>query len=441
ASNRSRPSHHQEAFPAMGPKQSCSKRGARCALNLVRGTLVTLMLLASAAVPVTALAQETTAETDEATTGAPGELLDLPAMALLPDDLPHEGYGVLGGRPVQPEPGDDDYDYWLGDYSLILALPDPDNPAVGGRLIISYVTQYTEEIYAAFRLFDEQELARVDGDLIEGAPTFGDASYLARIAGITPESRLPYQRLEIAFSIDTLVAMVAIEDYIGQEPALEEIEALAEIMVDRIDAVRADEQPGLSAKLLRLETGNDFRVDYDSLEIPLQLDGRAVRLFDDTDEGFQLRAEVWAESGVIDAYQNEQFLQPDGADDVLDQLYVSSRIYRFETEDEAAAFVETAAEGTVANPGALSNAQVVEVSGFDGATSGISYDVSLGEGVTASGIRIWTQVNAYVASVDAEIAGGVALKGVQKLTAAQVACLEDEQRCAAMTVPDSLLNS
>jgi hypothetical protein len=131
---------------------------------------------------------------------------------------------------------------------------------------------------------------------------------------------------------------------------------------------------------------------------------------------------------------------PLGGDDPSAQLFYSVRLYSFGSEDEAAAYVETAVQDAVENGVGYNDVEEARVRGFDGATGAISFEAPLGEDQTTSGHRIWVQTGSVVVSVQADRSDGVAIGGVKSLVRRQIDCVERDRACKAVDIPETLFD-
>ncbi|MGH2561909.1 MAG: hypothetical protein ACRDJH_22835 [Thermomicrobiales bacterium] len=413
--------------------------------------LAMLLLSGGISNPAGVTAEETTPTTS-------GEILDLPAMTLYPHDLDEDGYGVLVAlftdrqseaesmsKALSIDPNDLESGLaalgWLMRYDLYLALPRQDDPLSFATVVVSYVTQYADADSAAdgFAML-EDESGDAAAEDVEGSRTFGDESELTRATRSNPSSGEQYEALDLTFRIDNLVAGVAMHDYTGSEPAVEEVEALGDVLLGKAEAALAGTDPGLSGKVLRLTEADGFTFEYVG-ESYLQTDGQALTRFAEDERVAQRRAEFWAAQGVIDVYQNEQHLLPPGVTNSAEELAFFSSILTFDTERHAADFVDAAANQLVEHPEIYTNVDVVDDVGSVGhATRAVSFDLLLHGYVPASGFQLWAQSGTSVVAVSAGVAGGVELKTIEELATAQVACLERDVPCEPVPMPDNLID-
>ena len=189
-------------------------------------------------------------------------------MTLVPGDLPDGGYGLESGTRLSltdEATGAVNYrggesvastvaDYpkrlsvagWLERYSSALAMPNPNDPLLVDRRIVTYVTLYTDQTGASdgFALLEDESTITTAAD-ISGSRTIAEQSEITQNTGILQGSGLPFQSLDLTFRTGILTAGVLIYDNRNVPPEIGEIEALADLLLSRIQEILTNGGSGL----------------------------------------------------------------------------------------------------------------------------------------------------------------------------------------------------
>ncbi len=430
------------------------------------GLMVFFVMLVGFAGPAAAFAQDATpGATPEASPGAspiaspvPGAGgPDLAAMVLRSADL-DDDFGLTEGalwdidtevatvaEPLGLDPDDLRDELvdagWQTRYLAFFGVPSEDDPNFLARGITSYATAYADGDGAetGFEL-TEDESDNPDAEDVEDAPELGDQSELTRSAGIDEATGNESISLDLTFRIDNIVAGVTVNDFTGEEPDIDELADLGELVRERVEAALSGEAPGLFNQILRIDAGDGATTQYTSQYYQL-IDSETLRFFDEPAGAAEQRADFLTENDVESSYQYEGYFLPEDVSDPNESLAVVNRVYAFASEDDAAAFVQTAADDLVENPDPYASVEALDdLPEFDGEVSGVAYDFPITDDLIAPGFRYWIQVGANVVSVQADIVDGVDEDGVLALAEAQIACVEQDAPCEPLTLPDDLLN-
>ena len=282
--------------------------------------------------------------------------LDLAAMTLTFADLEDEGFdGFVSGGVVRHDLevfAEAVADYTGADldeveeilfedagmqqaYERYQVLPDKDEPeTLSTSTVRSYVYEYAEPdgVPAVWELIEDE--SGVDGeDLeledLEDVPEIGDESEATLEQGEDPTTG-PYQSIDVSFRYENLTAGVTLYRWDGEDVDLDEVVALAERLLERIEAVLDGEAPGLSTRVVRL--AGEPLVYADGYEY---LDGEAMnRFLDQTEDDWDLAAEAFEDRGVLAAYDYLIFYGEE-----TDAPGYRAYLELFEDEDAASAFV------------------------------------------------------------------------------------------------------
>lgn len=385
------------------------------------------------------------------------EPLDVAAMTLLPSDLDQRGFVADSGSRLSLEEvaqaaaeyrGGDDRDVqdfadaleeagFRTYYIARLALPDEEDPTLYARVINSYVIEYATVEGAAdgFTLLEDEEGVASAEDL-PGAEEFGDESEITRDRGRTNgDDPVRYESLDLTFRVDNLVAGVTVTDYAGENPAEEEVETLAAVALDRIEAVRADGSAELGLRVLRLAADEDAPFSYQDEKYDRR-DGETVPLAGETEEDFELReAEL---PSATDIYDLEQIVDLDDGEP-LDNPYYIARIVHFEDEGDAETFFDEVVDGFLDNPGGYQDPERLEdLPAVGDRVDGFTYEFEVSDDVTVQGTRIYALVGPDVVFVQVDAAEPVP-DAVTELIEAQAACLEAGEVCEPVAIPRDVL--
>ena len=381
---------------------------------------------------------------------------DLPAMMLKADEFPVSGLAQLRGRLIGPEqqaavlvdtlgldPEDaieqlDEY-RWRGAYLGEFGIPSKVNDGQVSVNAQSYVTEYRDEegASAGFALLETE----TDGSEDIDAPAVGDESELTLSEGVASDSGLPYERLDYTFRSGEFVGGIAIHWFEGPgSVSPEEMAASAEILMDRIDSVVADDNLGLFGKTLRLNPGEAFTTIQNE-EQYFMFEGKVPRLYGEDVQVASSTNMFWKASGMVGMYNNYIYVAPvNGSSD--EGAVVILRVYEMESAREARTFVDAALERTLeqsATDGYSSMEPLETIPGLAGTHSGVTYTWPIGDGVESQGYRLWLQNDTYVVSIESDHPDGIDLDVVTRVLEEQAECVTSERFRRPMEVPEDLI--
>lgn len=309
------------------------------------------------------------------------------------------------------------------------ATPEVEAGAAPVRQVYSSVYDFADEAGAAAAFAYLEEEGDEGGQDLPGTIAFGDESELTRAVGPDPTTGLPSVTLDLGFRIGDVTATVGVIDFGGQEPTVEELEALAARMETRIIAARADEAPGLSRLALRLEDGLVSAAE----DRYLLLGGEPVVRAGESAEARERRVRGYG--AAVDGFSAYQAF-PAGGEGNGDDLYVQTDLLRFADGPAAAAFL-------AGEPRRLAGvATISEVvarpapAGVGDEAAAVGFRSTRANGEPAAVERVYVRVGETVASVylvGLEVPAGV----VEGLAAAQVGCLE-AGGCGPVAVPPGI---
>jgi hypothetical protein len=413
--------------------------------------LLALILLIGG--PTSALAQEGMLDRQGGGDNEPVERLDLSAMMLTPWDLAEEGldgYGLSWGGTdtadeefanlIAGESSPDDVLETLEDAGLVqsrwvlMDLPSEDDPAYAARRVAVFVDEYT----GTEGLSDVMEIYLDFGnDIEETEDTIGDESFITTYTDVDPDTGVDVTAMVLAFRYENQIAQVNVSDYVTQlpdaEPAVDEIVALAERLLDRIETVREDGSTGIEHLMLRLES--DGELIYYNADFYTRLDDELLPRFGQDDDLLEEIEDAEQSLGMTDAYRLVQTVGNTG------ERYIQygSQIRLFDNEDGAAEWVDSAEDWM-----AMFGSAELEVIDTDldlgDAAAVVSYQSENDLG-TFYTIAIFVQVDDTGTLVQVTYPEELPeLDVVAELAEMQVACIEDGECPTESPVPDSLID-
>ncbi len=364
---------------------------------------------------------------------------DIQAMTLTPEDLADEGlegYGLGFAETSFPDQviastaaarglDEDEVGEILEDagfarrYDSYLNLPDEDDPAAPTvRQIISYVLEFADEdgAEAAFAFLEDESDNEAAED-VSGGADIGDESEATRDQGEDQATGDEYAQIDLTFRLGNLHAGVAIVDWQGDEPDIDEVEALAEHLLERVEETIEDGGPGLGTQVARL-TGDGIVTSADSYTL---LDGDAIAAFGESRADSQGRTRAAADVGQTDGYQLWQQLFA-GEEEPDDDVWYQVDVWRFADEDAAEDWLADTEDRVAANQ-LLDNLDIDDGSPAVGDES-VIYTVETEDG----GIRyqsVALRVDATVAVIDVSAPESPPAAAVVTLAEAQAECLDD----------------
>lgn len=386
--------------------------------------------------------------------------LDLAAMVLTPEDLADEGLEGFGldqgffisfdeeiGGLVSAGYDEGETEATLEDAGWgwryltgLISRRDPDDvdSRVAMRVMVG-VTEYedadgAEEGFAYIE--DEQDPTAED---LEGTETIGDTSEITaleqRVSDAEDES---ISALNLTFITGNLVGDVTLQsfsapDFEGPEPDVETIEALGELLLDRIETVREEGGPNLGSLVLSLNR-DDAALQYYN-EGYFILDGDALEKYSESKEEFEIREDRMV--AVVDGYEFFLAFQP-GAEAQLDDPSYIARIYHFEDEEAASDWVASAEDILSETPG-YGDVEALEDSTQIGDESvAFAYTYEVDTGLTVDGHAVIVRVGDLVASIQVDAGTGIELDVAVELAEQQAECLEEGDCLEPIPVPSAL---
>jgi hypothetical protein len=298
------------------------------------------------------------------------------------------------------------------------------------------VTEFTSsEGAAAAFAFNEGELDDAPGEDVRGTRVFGDESELTRSTGTEGTTGRPLQRLELAFRLDSTIGEVNIVNYENIEPEIETAERLGAALLAKVELGRANADPGLSTRVLRLSPMatwienarvRDFYTRRDRVSEPT-----FAQIVDAIRNEVPLNVNPSALADRADPpLSSYMYWTPVGEGDPLELPLYVVRINQYASSSQAAAAV--AQLSTDLGRGYTDVAEIEDevVIGDESRTFSYRY-----EGDTTGAVQghlVTSRLGDTVVHTQVDGPQVIAANGAYYLARAQVACLETQETCAPM---------
>lgn len=281
------------------------------------------------------------------------ESYDLGAMMLTSEDLADEGlegYGIQAGwtdtlddelidiigqsLDLSPDELESLYEDSGFQYARVALhdLPSEEDSALSARRVTSWINLH-DGSGALEELVDT--LVAV-GDPQDGTGTIGDYSRISVFQENDPTTDIDSTVMMLGFAYETFTAFIQISDYVtllpDEDPTIDEVEALGERLIDRIDDVLEDGAPGLDMIPLRMES--DGQLSLITEDAYYHLDGETQATYREDPDQVESRHEEYEDWEVVAAYAlDETFFGDDGL-----QIWWSVRLRLHESEADAEAW-------------------------------------------------------------------------------------------------------
>ena len=420
---------------------------------VLRLVVVALIALVALIQPRQALGQ--------ATPVASASTLDLPAIVLTPADLLEIGLSGFERKGNGDLRRFDDYVAaraeflnmdpaaleqllteagWQAGFVTNLALAtEPGNPdSPESAVVFTAVHAYADAEGAALAYEGNYDYSGVTGASVDAdigpADTVGDSSFMVRTIG-TPEPEMgPSDEIALIVRVDRLITSVGIIRY-GlteadlaspvpvDETAMSQVQAMADLVMARMQDALAMETPGLFPRVARF--GGDT---------PLAFESEGYRLIRGTVPpyygGFEDDFPSMAAGGEFQAaYELNQALASPA------EPFFLVRLFAFDSEDAASAFLAT----REAEP--FESGELVEGVLDDVAPGGVltAYVFQPSPDFSVEGYAAYFAVGSTVAFVLIEGPTRPSDAVITELVATQLACLESPDPCAPILPPAELM--
>lgn len=415
----------------------------------MRRALLMLVLLTGALFAPASMAAQTA--TPEGSPANANGTFDLPALVLTPDELEAaglSGFGVsfsmllpdaasyteemLDGssamakiqfRFALQEAGfQRGYAYWLG-------AADADTGEMS-RQVLVYLEEYGDPTRAASAYDAVRELLQPVA-VADAQVTIGEPAIVTWM-GVRPGESTPVDGegvgIDVEFRAGTLNAGVAIQDFGGNSPAVDDVAVLARLLAEKIDATSPSPTSNLSFQALRV---SDAYVTSDHYP---RRGGEIVPEFAETAAGMEQRERIFGAARNV--YQTRQYVaRVDGDFDLA--VRMQNWLLQFEDEPAAADYVSGLPAMLASSPG-VANVESMSADGGDQAIA-LTYATAGPDGEEY--VSQWTAVrvgnvvtNVVVRNLD--VAPDAA--AVEALAMAAERCLHSEGWCPPVALPAAL---
>jgi len=390
----------------------------------------------------------------DATPAPPISRPDIAAMILAPADLPEAGYGLesgvrlgivdeatgvvayRGGESVAGPTADVaarlSVAGWQARYAAALALPSPTDPSRIDRRIVTYVTSYADPAGAALGFdFLEDEAAILTAADIPGSRTIGEQSEITQDSGVISDTGEPFRSLDLTFRTGNLTAGVLIYDNRNITPQVGELEALADILLARMQATLATGGSGLGARALRLDGDADTIPFHD--EAYERRDGTTVPYVAEPPDLLAAReVQYGVATDVYTVYQAlvSGDIEPD------DDPYLVLRLYRFADDAAATGWLAALPDQLRSQPdGYIEITPLVGGLAAGDESLSLAYAFNAANGLVTQGYLIAVRVGPVVARVQIDSLPPPPFTAIQALAETQALCLSD---ATGWECPDSV---
>ncbi len=385
--------------------------------------------------------------------------LDLAAVALRPVDLEQqglEGYGTGNGLLTNdPQAAGDFLAHYRGDpgdagtsalgganpgriYVLNLVRPGVEGDSSSGTRsrVVTYLLEFDDEP-AAQTAFAILAAGWQAGEMQEEPTTSTVGQERILVSGFGQEEwgeRGRYQRRDLMFRSDQLIAGVSVESYSGPPSASPVVEALAAAQLVRIQEALATGGPGMSNQVLRLQTPGANSI-WDRYNV---LSGQPNRLYDQTAEEATSDRALFKQWRIVDEYQSEQQIVGEANSSVRPLVFYGMRLILFADVDAASAFLATTADRLRAQSN-RQNLQVVEdVPEIADQVAGFTSQITREDGVQFQNYRLYVRSGDMVVMIALTTTEELDQGSVNELAGQQIACLQGNDCTDPIPVPATL---
>jgi N-acetylglucosamine-6-sulfatase len=298
--------------------------------------------------------------------------------------------------------------------------------------VAPYVIEYAsgEGATTGFTLLETEALeagaAMTD---VPGTRVIGDHSEITRFRRAS-DSGEPYRALDLTFQVDNLVAGVTLGEFDDRQPDMATVEALGELLLDKVRGGQAGSGPGLSSLALRL-AGPDIETRSDEYG---RLDGQTFPNYSETPDELADREERYGNAVVV--YGVGQSIAR-GSPARSDDTRYGVSLYQFASEQDAAGWLESGVARAEKSPNIIEAIPVAGAATIGEASGTLAIATERSGAGTARGYLLETQVGAQTAQVQMLGIPGVPLAAVEELARAQVVCLQAGS-CSSQAPPATL---
>ncbi len=308
--------------------------------------------------------------------------------------------------------------------------------------VSSSVTEFTSsEGAAAVFAFNEGEMDDAPGEDVPGTRVFGDESELTRSTGTEPVTGRSLQRLELAFRLDSTIGEVNIINYGNVEPEIETAERLGAALLAKMELGRANADPGLSTRVLRLSPMatwienarlRDFYTRRDRTSEPM-----FAQIVDAIRNDVPLNVNPSAlDAGVDPPLSTYMYWTPIGEGDPLELPIYVVWINQYASPGQAAAAV--ADLSTDLGPGYVDVLEAQDDVVVGDESRSFSYRFEGDPTGVVQGHLVTLRLGDMVVHIQVDGPGAIDVGGVYDLASAQVACLEAQEPCTSIPALQAL---
>jgi hypothetical protein len=380
-------------------------------------------------------------------------VLDLAAMALRPQDVPDQGYGLWSSQLVTAEDqaqglneakGGSDADLaklvqqlndagWLRGQQVTLGVAKADDPNQISAGVTSMMVQFADADGAAkgFALLEDE--TGIENVTIQRAGrVVGDQSQITIDRHLANDPTQPQVNVDLTFRIGNMVAAVFLTNFSSTTPDTSTLQPLATTLLQRVKAVQAGSAgPDLSLRVARLGgeeivTYSDHYDRIDSVTLPYA--GETTTATTARDDSFQ------ANSVTDDYYVS----QTSGSTDTDAYTLYTLDIQQFSDDQAATNWLRDTPAAFVAQPGTgVKAAQVAGAAAVGDGSAMVSYSYARSDKTTAAGYTMYLRVGSVGATVQLDAVPNVSQSAVEQLAADQAKCLANGPCLQPVSLPSA----
>lgn len=277
--------------------------------------------------------------------------------------------------------------------------------------------------------------------VVDGTHQIGEDSVLSRAESVEVDSGDPMSDVMLEFYAGTFYVVINVYDVArgGEfsapaEPHRSVVEALGEILLDRIDSAELGPLPALGTQVLRMTAGDGSVVTV--ADRYNAIDGTPHRRYAETDDDLATRADMMDRDRLVTSYVVEQDVASSIEAEPGDP-HLIVRLYEFDNDAAALEWLDEAAFDRFSEENYITDIEPMGLP-FDlgDDVMGASYE-GVYDGADLVGQVVWVQVNAMVARISLDATEPIDLAVVEELVEAQVSCL-GSGACASVNLPNEL---
>jgi hypothetical protein len=315
-------------------------------------------------------------------------------------------------------------------------LASEEDPAYAGRRVTSWINLHGGDDGLEELLDGLFQIGGGAEPSVEGTETIGDYSRIDLFQDTDPDTGNTILVMMLGFAYENFTAFVQISEYLDAlpdiEPTVEEAEAIAGRMLEKIEAGMGKAEPGMDMMPVRMES--DGLVGLITGDFYVRLDGETMPVYGEDEAAVERRGDEYDEWNIDNAYAFDETFGLQGTDDQW--LRWSVRLRQHGGEDDAEAWQAEEPERSLARFD-VEDLEFEEVDGFgDNAVLATYTQPNQGWALTAVFFQSGEfTVGVYLVTKADSFDGDVLLE----LAEEQLACIEAGGCTGEIEIPDEIL--